>query len=194
MNILKRISDLEGELTELRSRVILGEVEQPGSESLMVRFELREHHFGVMLHDVETVVRMVAVEPLPDAPPRVAGLLNLRGELVPVLETGLVLLGEAVARRLGHQIIVVRCLGRQIGLIVDRVLGLEPFEGTLISKRAIGDLAIDGEALQHLHGALQRDADTVLLVDAQTLITDEQSQKLDDMLDPFQEIPDPFDV
>ena len=56
--------------------------------------------YALALTDVREVVRAPAPWPLPGAPPTVLGLINLRGEVVPVLDTA-ALLGigrmEAVA-------------------------------------------------------------------------------------------------
>ena len=51
---------------------------------------------AVPLASARRVIARPELTPLPDAPPVVLGLANLRGEVVPVLDTGLLLSDEAV--------------------------------------------------------------------------------------------------
>jgi len=48
--------------------------------------EIGALRFGLRLSDVREVVRAVAIDPLPGAPDIVEGLINVRGEVVPVLD------------------------------------------------------------------------------------------------------------
>jgi chemotaxis signal transduction protein len=41
---------------------------------------------AVPVDRVDRVLRMVALTPLPDAPPHIAGIINLHGELLPVVD------------------------------------------------------------------------------------------------------------
>ena len=48
-------------------------------------FHVGEHASAVDINDVERVLRAVALVAIPDMPPYLEGLLNLRGEAVPVI-------------------------------------------------------------------------------------------------------------
>lgn len=52
----------------------------------IVPFAMDGHRFGVLAKDVREVLRAATPSPLPGAPPIVLGVLNVRGELVPVLD------------------------------------------------------------------------------------------------------------
>ncbi|MEQ1831699.1 MAG: chemotaxis protein CheW [Candidatus Eisenbacteria bacterium] len=63
--------------------------------------------FGVEVERVQEVVRNVAVTRVPPAPPAVAGLLNLRGRIVPVVDLRVLLgLPPADASQGGIHVIV----------------------------------------------------------------------------------------
>ena len=49
-------------------------------------FHVGDHANAVAIDDVERVLRAVALVTLPDMPPYLEGLLNLRGEAVPVID------------------------------------------------------------------------------------------------------------
>lgn len=53
---------------------------------------------AIAVHAVRSVVADPPLTPVPTAPPTVLGLANVRGEIVPVLDTGLLLGLDAVGR------------------------------------------------------------------------------------------------
>ena len=77
--------------------------------------------------DVAEVIRPPALVRVPLAPPGMAGVVNLRGRVVPVLALA-ALLGKPEAGWSGTSRIVIIGLGSPIGLIVDAVSALVPAE------------------------------------------------------------------
>lgn len=56
-----------------------------GSKSVLL-FYVGDHANAVAIDDVERVFRAVALVTIPDMPPYLEGLLNLRGEAIPVID------------------------------------------------------------------------------------------------------------
>ena len=90
----------------------------------LVTFTLGQQIYCLPVADVQEVLRMVAMTPLPDAPPEVLGAINVRG--VPVLVLDL-------RRRLGlpaqpptpvSPLLLVRFGNKCLALLVDRVNGV----------------------------------------------------------------------
>jgi purine-binding chemotaxis protein CheW len=73
---------------------------------------------------VREIVRFAPMTRIPGAPPHVRGLLNVRGEVLTVLDVGLKL-QENRSRMDRGSIIVVQTAGRLAGLIVDDVVGVQ---------------------------------------------------------------------
>ncbi|NND95761.1 MAG: purine-binding chemotaxis protein CheW [Pirellulaceae bacterium] len=87
-------------------------------------FECDQRYFGVDAQSVREVVRAVALTPVPQAPTVVIGMVNLRGQVVPVLSTRRLLdLGDGDVRHTDH-FIVVDAGGSSLALHVDRALDL----------------------------------------------------------------------
>lgn len=55
-------------------------------EQYFVRFEVDGTGYALPLEHVEQAVRMVALVGVPEAPPWIAGLLNLHGRVIPVID------------------------------------------------------------------------------------------------------------
>jgi chemotaxis signal transduction protein len=86
--------------------------------------ELAGRHYGAPLKAVREVFSLGPLTPVPSAPVAVAGVANLRGQVVPVLDL-MRLLDLGLHRlRLGDPVVLVESDGTRVGLLVDRVVGL----------------------------------------------------------------------
>ncbi|HEY3668871.1 MAG TPA: chemotaxis protein CheW [Polyangiaceae bacterium] len=84
--------------------------------------------YGLPLENVQEVIGVRAVTRVFHAPPALAGIINLRGEVLPILDLPVLLGSEAEDAKLSDaRIVVVReqaGLKRRAGLRVDALLGL----------------------------------------------------------------------
>lgn len=87
-------------------------------------FQCAGSHYGIPATDVSEVVRAVAVSPAPRMPDVMLGLINLRGQLVSVIDTRKMLGSASVPLDHTHQFVIVRAFERLIALHVDRALDL----------------------------------------------------------------------
>lgn len=95
------------------------ELEEPGRGLLSLA--LGEARFGLWLDEVLEVVRTPPISRLPLPRPEVAGVTSLRGDVIPVLDLGLRLLGRP-ARRPGRMVLVRHEESDTlVGLLVDSV-------------------------------------------------------------------------
>jgi purine-binding chemotaxis protein CheW len=86
--------------------------------------ELAGRHYGAPLKSVREVFTLGPLTPVPTAPAAVAGVANLRGQVIPVLDL-MRLLDLGLHRlRLGDPVVLVESEGTRVGLLVDRVVGL----------------------------------------------------------------------
>jgi len=96
----------------------------PATEAALqsfVTFFLGPEEFGVPVLHSREIVRVGEITRIPEAPPHVRGVLNLRGRMVPVVEIR-TRLGLALAPATPHsRVIVVEAHDRLFGLLVDRV-------------------------------------------------------------------------
>jgi purine-binding chemotaxis protein CheW len=91
-------------------------------ESLL--FEIAGRRHGAPLSAVREVFALGPLTPVPGAPSAVAGLTNLRGQVIPVVDLGR-LWGQTPHRlHLGDPVVLVQSAEIRVGLVVDQVLGL----------------------------------------------------------------------
>jgi purine-binding chemotaxis protein CheW len=100
-------------------------VEPPaGARLLLVTFTLAGHRAAVLADRVVEAARMVAVVPLPGAPPAVAGAINFRGRVVPVLDVHRRLAWPSLVWHPDQFLLVVRTAARLVALGVEGPLDL----------------------------------------------------------------------
>lgn len=120
------------------------------------------HRFCLRLGDVERLLPLMRVQHVPEGPDYLLGLMNLRGEAVPILDLARRLHLPAAANYALDTPVVLAAIGRlRAGLVVDEVLGV----------RAVPRSALRGDALFRdglppvLSAVTSRDG-TALLLDA----------------------------
>jgi purine-binding chemotaxis protein CheW len=140
-------------------------------------FTLEGQRYALPLEDVRELVRAVRLTPLPRAPAVVEGLLNLRGELLPVLD--LRRRFRLPARRLSasDHLIVAQVGHRGLALRVDRAEGLLALEpGQLdASPRELPGVG-------YVAGALKLPDGLVLLHDLRTFLSEAEALELEEVL------------
>lgn len=87
-------------------------------------FRLDDRRYGLPLKQVARAIRVVDITPLPQAPAVVLGVIDLHGELVPVLNIRLRLGLPQKTTALCDQFIIATALHQTVALLVDEVLGL----------------------------------------------------------------------
>jgi len=87
----------------------------------LVTFGIGEEEFGVDILAVQEINRMMELTRVPQSPPEVEGVINLRGRIIPVLDLRRRFGLEPRDRTDQSRIIVVEVRGRVLGFIVDRV-------------------------------------------------------------------------
>lgn len=86
-----------------------------------VVFQVNGQEYALSVDQVVEVLRMASLTPVAEAPPGFAGILNLRGHAVPVLDLVQRLANLKRPAGLDQAIVVVQLDGRQVGLVVDAV-------------------------------------------------------------------------
>ena len=108
------------------------------SPSQLVVFSLDGLHYALDLSVVERTERMVEVTPLPQAPEIVAGVIDVRGRIIPVLNIRKRFRLPERPPALTDQLILARTARRAIAFTVDAVHGVvEPSGPEIIESASI---------------------------------------------------------
>lgn len=84
-------------------------------------FKLGSEEYGIDILHVQNIERVLSIARVPKAPFFIKGVINLRGEIIPVMSLRLKFNLEADEFTDDTRIIIVRIDDSQIGMIVDEV-------------------------------------------------------------------------
>lgn len=84
-------------------------------------FSLGEEVFGIEIRHVTEIVGIQPITRIPEVPVYVKGIINLRGQIIPVIDMRLKFRKEEIDYTNRTCIIVVDIEGMSVGLIVDNV-------------------------------------------------------------------------
>jgi purine-binding chemotaxis protein CheW len=87
----------------------------------LVTFQLGEEEFAIDILSVQEIIRMMQITRVPQSPPEVEGVVNLRGQITPVVDLRKRFGMESLAHGADARIIVVEVQGRVLGFVVDQV-------------------------------------------------------------------------
>ncbi len=116
-------------------------------EGQLVAFKLGEVEFGVDINAVREIVRLPDITPIPQAPDYVAGICNLRGSVLPVINTRTRFKMKESALNEETRLLVVDTAGVHTGLIVDDVKEVMQLEQSSIDLPPAVCKGIDREFL-----------------------------------------------
>jgi purine-binding chemotaxis protein CheW len=148
--------------------------QEADAELEVLLFELAAERYGVATRDVLEVLRAVASRPLPLAPSVVEGIVDLRGDLVPVLD---------IRARLGlapkpvepsDHFVVGRAAERRVILRVDRALGLARLRSLPLTAAHNLPRGID-----HIAGVARVADGLVLIHDLSAFLSELEVRQLD---------------
>lgn len=83
--------------------------------------KLGREQYGININYVQNIVRMQSITRVPKAPFYIKGVINLRGEIIPVMSLRLRFGIEEEAHSNETRIIILKISGHPIGVIVDAV-------------------------------------------------------------------------
>src|SRR3546814_14600984 len=115
------------------------------STSDYLTFAIAGQDYGAAILAVREIRGWTAETPLPNAPAGVRGIINLRGQVVPIFDLRVRLGAAATPPTATHVVIVVEAAAGQFGLLVDSVSDiLTPDDAEL---QPVPPAATDGNGL-----------------------------------------------
>lgn len=140
-----------------------------------VTFYLDEEKYGIKVMQVQEVLRMTEIAPVPGAPDYVLGIINLRGNVVTVIDTRKRFgLGEKEADD-ATRIVIIESENQVVGILVDSVAEvIELHESEVESAPNVGN----DESSKYIQGVSSKEKELLILVDVDKLLSDEEWQEV----------------
>lgn len=143
----------------------------PEQELRWVTFRLENEKYGINVMQVQEVLRVSEIAPVPGAPDYVLGIINLRGNVVTVIDTrkrfGLAPKEMDDATR----IVIIESDEQVVGILVDSVAEVVDLR---ISEMESAPNVGTEESAKFIQGVASHDNELLILVDLNRLLTDEE--------------------
>ncbi len=162
---------------EIPENAFPGVIDQ-GTHVPLVLFTVGGQPYGVPIEQIREICRMPSVTSIPRSPSFVEGVMNLRGEVLPVVHLGRKLeIADSGSDGEGDpRVLVFESAGVTVGFVVDTVVGVERFdrENLLLPPRR-------GEegSQEAVHRVARRgDGSVALVLDLGTVLSPRESSRV----------------
>jgi len=136
-----------------------------------VTFRLQEETYGINVMQVQEVLRYSEIAPVPGSPEYVLGIINLRGNVVTVIDTR-ARFGLPPAEVTDNtRVVIIEAEKQVIGILVDSVAEV------VYLKQSEVDVAPNvgtDESARFIQGVANREGELLILVDLNKLLNDEE--------------------
>ncbi|GAB1261972.1 chemotaxis protein CheW [Aurantivibrio plasticivorans] len=141
-----------------------------------VTFRLAGETYGINVMQVQEVLRYSEIAPVPGAPPYVLGIINLRGNVVTVIDTrhrfGL-LAGEVNDNT---RIVIIEADKHVVGILVDSVAEVVYLRQSEIE---IAPNVGNDDTAKFIQGVCHKNDELLILIELDKLLTDEEWADID---------------
>lgn len=110
------------ELSAINKNVLVEENKEETETIQFIVIRLGKEQYGIDIRNIDTIVRMQAITRIPKMPPYLKGVINMRGDVIPVVSMRLKMgLEEDVISKATRIIVLKLEQEGNIGFIVDEV-------------------------------------------------------------------------
>lgn len=137
-----------------------------------VTFRLDNEKYGIDVMRVREVLRNTEIAPVPGAPPYVLGIINLRGNVVTVIDTRSRFGLQPKEADDASRIIIIELGDEVVGMTVDSVAEVVDLRSSQIEMTPqVGN----DDSAKFIHGVTNTDAGLLILVDLKKLFGEEEA-------------------
>jgi purine-binding chemotaxis protein CheW len=148
----------------------------------LVNFRIGEEDFGVDILSVQEIIRMPSITQVPNAPPSILGMINLRGKVLPVIDLRKRLRirgkksGETDRRT---RVLIMEMNGNVLGFIVDAVS--EVIKVPVSEIEPTPHLVVSSIAAEYIQGIVKLSGRLIILLDFQRVLKPKEKKDLESL-------------
>ncbi|MCR4743535.1 MAG: chemotaxis protein CheW [Treponema sp.] len=147
----------------------------------LVTFHLGEELYGVNIMDVKEIVRIQNVRVIPNAPYYVEGIINLRGEIIPIIDLHKRFRIQNVHSEdieMDGGFIILNIDGNKIGIIIDKVERVVSVKGEDVKEPP---QMLTGIGTEYIEGVIREEFGYLIMLNTRKLFNAKELQKIIDI-------------
>jgi len=138
----------------------------------LVTFGIGDEEFAIEILAVQEIVRMMPITDVPQSPPSVVGVVNLRGQITPVVDLRHRFGIEPRQHDQDARIIVVEVESRVLGFIVDKVHEVMQIDASVVDPTPSVATTVDSS---YIRGVGKLEDRLLILLNLERLFTHQDS-------------------
>jgi purine-binding chemotaxis protein CheW len=144
------------------------EAAEPSTQYCTFRFE--NELYGIEIDQIQEIINLQKVFPVPRAPNSIMGVINLRGNIVPVIDIKPILKLPLWKQDINSRIVLINADSNMIiGIVVDEIGDVVSLTGSKIEPL---DIKKDDERSKYLTGISKLPDKVLVILDARRIIDD----------------------
>ena len=148
----------------------------PGELAQLVSFSIFNEEYGVEVLKVREIIRMTTITHMPNTPPYVEGIINLRGKVIPIMSMRKRFGLAETANDSQTRIIVIDIAGALTGFIVDSVAEVIRISGSEIQPPP--SMTSGGIEQEFIVGVVNRADRLLILLDPDKMLSQTEREFL----------------
>ncbi len=149
------------------------------SKLQLVTFQLGGEKYGIDIMDVKEIQRNQEIRSIPNAPPYVEGILNLRGLIIPVINLHQRFHFKKAdldeEDQLLSGIMVIQIKQMQLGVIIDKVSRVVTIDANTVQPPP---QMITGIGSEYIRGVVKENGGYLLILDIERLFSPRELQQI----------------
>jgi purine-binding chemotaxis protein CheW len=139
-------------------------------ELQFVTYRIGAQHFAIEIHRLTEVLSYGPITPLPGAPRFVEGMIDLRGELVPIIDLRKRMGLKDIRNQMQTRILITRIQQQKIGLIVDLA--------DQVYTVPVENIKAPPEGSEFILAVAKQDQELLVILDLERLLTEQERVRL----------------
>lgn len=155
-----------------------GELAQEDQMIQVVIFHIRDEEFGVPIDEIQEIIKLDKVTPIPDSPKFIKGIINVRGEIVTTIDMKERFFMKSKSSILPRHIVITRQDSNIFGLVVDEVT-----EVLKVNKNEIksNPAVISKMNQDYVKGVMVSEDRLIIILDLSKILSEQELSKLSDI-------------
>lgn len=150
------------------------------SQFQLVTFHLGEELYGVNIMDVKEIVRLQNVRVIPNAPYYVEGIINLRGEIIPIIDLHKRFRIQSLSKKDSDAdfeggFIILNIDNSKIGIIIDKIARVVTVKGEDVKEPP---QMLSGIGSEYIEGVIREDSGYLIMLNIRKLFNAKELQKI----------------
>lgn len=136
-----------------------------------VTFMLDGEKYGINVTQVREVLRNIEIAPVPGAPSYVLGIINLRGNVVTIVDTRARFGLRSLDIKEESRIVIIETMDQSVGLLVDSIAEVADILQSQIEQTPnVGN----DDSSKYIQGVHSRNGELLILIAVEKVLSDDQ--------------------